>query len=200
MVTTMLTSTATTETTPRARDISTITVAMAPGPASSGIASGTMATSSLAVASWASSGEVRVSDCRARSMSSAVMSRTMPPATRKALRLTPTTLKRKVPNRAKNTSSAAATREARRAVSAQLLRRVPLGHGDEDGHHADRIDDEEDRRERHQRRGDRVAHRIFHTMASASSTMARDILDCPTRRSSKTMGTSTTRKPFRMAR
>ena len=62
MVTTMLATTATTETTPDARDIRTITVAIDPGPASSGMASGTMATSSLRVASCASSGEVRVSD------------------------------------------------------------------------------------------------------------------------------------------
>ena len=66
--------------------ISTITVAMAPGPASSGMASGTMATSSFAAPSWPPRCEVRVSDGRARSMSSAVMSSRMPPATRKAPR------------------------------------------------------------------------------------------------------------------
>ena len=38
--------------------------------------------------------------------------------------------------------------------------------------------------------------RSFHTMVSASRKIFRLIFDCPTRRSSKTMGISFTRKPF----
>ena len=40
----------------------------------------------------------------------------------------------------------------------------------------------------------------FQTMSSASATMARDILDWPTRRSSNTMGSSTSLSPARWAR
>jgi len=39
-----------------------------------------------------------------------------------------------------------------------------------------------------------------HTLRIASRTIRRDIFDCPTRRSSKTMGISTTRNPRLIAR
>ena len=42
--------------------------------------------------------------------------------------------------------------------------------------------------------------RMDHTLRSASRTIRFDIFDCPTRRSTKTMGISLTRKPRRRVR
>ena len=98
------------------RAISTMAVAMAPGPASSGMASGTMATSSFTTPSSSSVGLVRVEDGRARSMSRDVIKSRMPPATRKAPSDTAKTWKMTRPKTAKNSISPHATRQARRAV------------------------------------------------------------------------------------
>lgn len=54
-----------------------------------------------------------------------MISSTTPPATRKAARLTPITLKRKVPKRAKKTRRPKATSEARAAVSRISSRESP---------------------------------------------------------------------------
>src|SRR5215472_2573801 len=101
---------------PVPRDIKTITVAMAPGPARSGIANGTTATSSFCDPSSSSSGEVFVCEVRPRSMSSEVISKRMPPATRKALSVTAKTLKISPPKRAKKSSRPDPTKLARIAT------------------------------------------------------------------------------------
>src|SRR5690606_39153979 len=64
-----------------------------------------MAMSSLRLAASISSSEVRVSDWRWRSMSSAVKSKSRPPATLKAARLTPRRSKTTLPPRAKKVTT-----------------------------------------------------------------------------------------------
>jgi len=95
---------------------STIVVAIAPGPASSGMASGTSATSSLCAPSSVSSGEVRVPGRLARSISSAVNMSSSPPATRKELKLIPKNLKITLPKSANKIKIPNAVKQARRAV------------------------------------------------------------------------------------
>src|SRR5215813_1331376 len=124
-------------TSPVPRDIKTITVAMEPGPARSGIANGTTATSSFCAPSISSSGEVFVCDVRPRSMSSEVISKRMPPATRKALSVTAKTLKISPPKRAKKSNRPHPTKHARiatwralpgsRAVIARKIGTTPNG-------------------------------------------------------------------------
>src|SRR5258707_4146545 len=94
-----------------------MTVAIDPGPANRGIANGTIATSSFDVASDCSGPEVLVCDGRPRSMSSEVIKSRIPPATLNALSVTPSTLNKKPPKIAKNTSTPAPTRQARNAMS-----------------------------------------------------------------------------------
>ena len=93
----------------------TMTVEIAPGPASIGMASGVSATSSLAVPSATSSRPscVRRSPC---SMSSATNQRMSPPAVRNAGRVMPSTENSAVPVAANAIRSSDIAMHARRAV------------------------------------------------------------------------------------
>ncbi len=97
-----------------------------------------MAMSSFSAPSLVSAGDVFVFDVSARSMSSAVISSSTPPAVRNAARLTPNTWNTQWPNKAKNASTAPPTRHARaamlrafsglsRAVIARNSGTVPMG-------------------------------------------------------------------------
>ena len=92
-----------------------MTVEIAPGPASIGIASGVTATSSLA---WPSITSSRPSWVRRspRSMSIATNQRISPPAVRNAARVMPNVRKSSVPVAANTTRSSVMAMHARRAV------------------------------------------------------------------------------------
>ena len=100
--------------------ISVVTVAMAPGPARSGMAKGKTATSSFSAPSCSSSGVVRVRTCWARNISMEVSRSRTPPATLKAPSVTPKTLKIRVPARAKVVRIRKAVIDARFAMSARF--------------------------------------------------------------------------------
>ncbi len=108
-----------------ARPISAVTVAMAPGPASSGIASGKMATSSFSAPSCSSSGMMRVRTCCARSISMEVSKSRMPPATLNAPSVTPSSRKMTVPATAKTVRTANAVSDARRAMRRRFSSESP---------------------------------------------------------------------------
>src|SRR5690606_31678310 len=111
---------------------------MDPGPASRGMARGTIAMSSLRAAASISWSEVRVSDCLDRSMSRAVRRRRSPPATLKAARLTPRRSQPTPPPSAKKETTTKKMRVALRAafsrfcgeslrVSARKIGTRPMG-------------------------------------------------------------------------
>src|SRR5512134_2524034 len=101
----------------RARATRTMAVAMDPGPARSGIASGTIATSSLAAPAATSPSVMRVLEGCVRIMSSARRSSTTPPAILKAPMESPSARKIQAPPSANARSTAPAVTEARRAVA-----------------------------------------------------------------------------------
>ena len=104
---------------------STITVAIEPGPASSGIASGTIATSGLAWASWTSLPLVRVREGMLRSMSSAVSISSRPPAILNAASVRPNSLKIRPPPTMKVSRMAAVMTQARRAICCRFCSLSP---------------------------------------------------------------------------
>ena len=108
-----------------ARPISAVTVAIAPGPASSGMASGKMATSSFSAPSCSSSGMMRVRTCCARSISMEVSRSRMPPATLKAPSVTPSSRKMTVPAMAKMVRMTNAVSAARRAMRRRFSSESP---------------------------------------------------------------------------
>jgi hypothetical protein len=85
---------------------------------------------------------------------------------------------------------------------------IPGGPGQEEGDGGEGVHHHEHRREGDEAELEELLHagrpkpekRIDQTLRRASRTMRRDIFDWPTRRSSKTMGTSSTRKLLRAAR
>ena len=155
---------------------------------------------------------MRALDGWVRIMSSARRSRTTPPATLNAARVTPSQERMAAPASAKKARTTKAVTEARSAALRLRRHRVAAGHRQEERDRGDRVDDEEERRERDQEAaGDLGEHcpfpyppnpenRIDQTLRTASSRIRRDIFDWPTRRSSKTIGSSCTRKPLRTAR
>src|SRR5260370_13781998 len=97
--------------------ISVVTVAIDPGPAKSGMASGKMATSSFSAPSCSSAGVVLARACCRRSISMEERRSKMPPATLKAPSVTPKTRKMSVPATAKVVRMKNAATEARSAMS-----------------------------------------------------------------------------------
>src|SRR5258705_3331062 len=108
-----------------ARPISAVTVAIEPGPASRGIASGKMATSSFSSPSRCSSGVTRVRCGWARSISMAVRSSSNRPATLNAPSVPRNTWKIRVPATANSVSTKKATIAARRAMSRRFSGESP---------------------------------------------------------------------------
>ena len=102
--------------------VSMVTVAIEPGPDSSGIAKGTTAMSSFPAPSAISFSVARVSEVLLRSMSREVSKSRIPPAILNAAKVTPRSLKTTLPPNAKNRRTPAAIRQALRPDSAMISR------------------------------------------------------------------------------
>jgi hypothetical protein len=105
--------------------ISTVMVAIAPGPASIGMPSGMIAASSLTTPSLSSSGLVRTRERCARSISSAIENSRIPPAILNAPSVMPNSLKMNPPAAANTISVVAIVTDALSAVCRFLAGESP---------------------------------------------------------------------------